>query len=135
MLIRRGAELRLLCRKILGSFVDLQVAQPVRARVELLRVCLVLESSAKRWVPPWVLPRPRPRVEGVPADLEDAVADEELKGKAKHVSSALGPRMVSFMCKIRLDICKHYKHIEHAMIRDQDGGRGARPERRTYLAC
>lgn len=80
---------------MLTSNVDLHVAQPVRARVELLRVCLVLESSAKRWVPPWVLPRPRV---GAPADLEDAVADEELKGKAKHVSSALEP--VGRLCTI-----------------------------------
>jgi hypothetical protein len=30
----------------------LQVLQPVRARVELRRVCLVLESRANRWTPP-----------------------------------------------------------------------------------
>lgn len=32
--------------------IYLQVVQPVRARVELRRVCLALESRAKRWIPP-----------------------------------------------------------------------------------
>lgn len=31
---------------------DIQIEQPVRARVELRLVCLALESSANRYVPP-----------------------------------------------------------------------------------
>lgn len=45
----------------------LQVLHPVRARVELRRVCLVLDSRAKRWVVPLAGARAE--------DLED---DEEL---------------------------------------------------------
>ena len=56
-------------------FHDLQVAQPVRALVELRRVCLVRESSAKRWVP---------LATGAPlGGLDDEGAAEEELDKAR----------------------------------------------------
>lgn len=59
---------------------NLQVAQPVRARVELRRVCLVRVSSAKRWVPPRAAAPPADLLEDADADVDvDADAGEELK--------------------------------------------------------
>lgn len=58
------------------GYLCLQVAQPVRARVELRRVCLVRDSSAKIFVPP--------RAE-VDAALELSVVASDLSKKTRTV--------------------------------------------------